>query len=40
MDTIAWNDFARVELRVDTIIEVEDFPKARRPAWRLRVDFG
>jgi tRNA-binding protein len=40
MDTIAWNDFARVELRVGTIIEVDDFPEARRPAWRLRVDFG
>lgn len=40
MDTIAWNDFARVELRVGTIIEVEDFPGARRLAWRLRVDFG
>jgi tRNA-binding protein len=40
MDTIAWNDFARVELRVGTIIEVADFPEARRPAWRLRVDFG
>lgn len=40
MDTIAWNDFMRVELRIGTIVEVEDFPEARRPAWRLRVDFG
>ncbi|WP_455384774.1 tRNA-binding protein [Acidihalobacter prosperus] len=40
MDTIAWNDFTRVELRIGTIVEVEDFPEARRPAWRLRVDFG
>lgn len=40
MDTIAWNDFARVELRVGTIIDAQDFPEARRPAWRLRVDFG
>lgn len=40
METIAWDDFARVELRVGTIVAVEDFPQARRPAWRLRVDFG
>ncbi|MEJ2479956.1 MAG: tRNA-binding protein [Acidihalobacter sp.] len=40
MDTIAWDDFTRVELRIGTIVEVKDFPEARRPAWRLRVDFG
>ncbi|APZ44594.1 tRNA-binding protein [Acidihalobacter ferrooxydans] len=40
METIGWDDFARVELRVGTIVAVEDFPQARRPAWRLRVDFG
>jgi tRNA-binding protein len=38
--TIQWNDFERVELRVGTIVEVFDFPEARKPAWRLRVDFG
>lgn len=40
MDTIGWDDFTRVELRVGTIVAVEEFPQARRPAWRLRVDFG
>lgn len=40
MDTIAWGDFERVELRVGTIIAVEEFPEARKPAWKLTVDFG
>lgn len=40
MDTIEFEDFARVELRVGTVIEVEAFPEARQPAWRLRIDFG
>ena len=40
METIDWNDFARVELRVGTVIEVEDFPEARKPAYILLVDFG
>jgi tRNA-binding protein len=40
MDTISWSDFERVELRVGTIIAVEDFPEARKPAWKLTVDFG
>jgi tRNA-binding protein len=38
--TIQWSDFEKVELRVGTIIEVEEFPEARKPAWRLKVDFG
>ena len=40
MQQIQWSDFERVELRVGTIVEVLDFPEARKPAWKLRVDFG
>ena len=40
MEQISWADFERVELRIGTIIEVLDFPEARKPAWKLRVDFG
>ena len=38
--TISWNDFEKVDIRVGTIIEVNDFPKARKPAYQLKVDFG
>ena len=40
MQEIQWSDFERVELRIGTILEVLDFPEARKPAWKLRVDFG
>ncbi|KRA51413.1 tRNA-binding protein [Pseudoxanthomonas sp. Root65] len=40
MDVIAWDDFARVQLRAGTVIRVEPFPEARKPAWKLWVDFG
>lgn len=40
MDKITWDDFTRVELRVGTIIKAHDFPEARKPAYRLLVDFG
>lgn len=39
-DTISWSDFERVELRVGTIVQVEDFPEARKPAYKLTVDLG
>lgn len=40
MQLITWQDFTNVELRVGTIIEAQDFPEARNPAYRLRIDFG
>lgn len=40
METISWADFEKIELRVGTIIGVEDFPEARKPAFKLEVDFG
>lgn len=40
METIEWADFARVELRVGTVLAVNELPNARRPAWVMTVDFG
>lgn len=40
MDTISWRDFERVELRVGTIVSVEDFPEARKSAYKVNADFG
>ena len=40
MDTITWDDFARVELRVGRIVAAEVFAQARKPAYILQVDFG
>ena len=40
MKLINWNDFEQVELRVGTVKKVEEFPKARKPAYKLWVDFG
>jgi tRNA-binding protein len=40
METINWADFERVELRVGTVLQVLDFPEARKPAYKLQVDFG
>lgn len=37
---ISWNDFEKVEIRVGTIINVQNFPKAKRPAYILEIDFG
>ena len=40
MEEISWNDFERVELRAGTILEVFDFPEARKHAYKIKVDFG
>lgn len=39
-NTINFDDFTKVDLRVGTIIEVDDFPKARNPSYQLTIDFG
>ncbi len=38
--TINWGDFEKIDIRAGTIIEVNDFPKARKPAFKLLIDFG
>ncbi|MET0462681.1 MAG: tRNA-binding protein [Chitinophagaceae bacterium] len=38
--SISWDDFEKVDMRAGTIIEVNDFPKAKRPAYKLKIDFG
>jgi len=40
MEFITWNDFEKIDIRVGTVIEVSDFPKARKPAYKLTIDFG
>jgi tRNA-binding protein len=40
METITWHDFEKVELRAGTILEVADFPQARKPSYKVKADFG
>jgi tRNA-binding protein len=37
---ITWDDFEKIDIRAGTIIEVNDFPKAKKPAYQLTIDFG
>ncbi|OOV20615.1 tRNA-binding protein [Flavobacterium sp. LM4] len=37
---LSWNEFERTDMRVGTIIEINDFPEARKPAYQLTIDFG
>jgi tRNA-binding protein len=37
---ITWDDFEKIDMRVGTIVEVNDFPNARKPAYKLCIDFG
>jgi len=40
MGQISYDDFARVDIRVGRIVAAEDFPQAKKPAYKLRIDFG
>jgi len=40
MKEISWSEFEAVELRAGTIVDVEEFPEARKPAYKIMVDFG
>ena len=39
-ETIQWADFEKVDIRVGTIIEVNDFPEARNASYQIKIDFG
>ena len=39
-DEITFDDFLKVDMRVGRVLAVEEFPEARKPAWKLRIDFG
>jgi tRNA-binding protein len=38
--TISWDDFAKIDIRTGTIVDVLDFPEARNPAFQIHIDFG
>lgn len=40
MEILQWSDFEKIELRIGTITKVEDFPEAKKPAYKLWADFG
>jgi tRNA-binding protein len=40
MPLISWEEFAKVDIRVGRVVQADDFPEAKKPAYRLRIDFG
>src|SRR5438034_7206261 len=40
MDQISYDDFAKIDIRVGRIVQADEFPQARKPAYKLRIDFG
>lgn len=40
MQELSWEEFEKVDMRVGTVLEVNDFPKARNPSYQLKLDFG
>ena len=40
MSVISWEDFEKIDIRCGTIIEIKDFPRARKPSYQLWIDFG
>jgi len=40
MSIISWNDFEKIDIRCGTIIDVKDFPKAKKPSYQFQIDFG
>jgi len=40
LSSASWEDFERIDMRVGRVVSVEEFPEARRPAWKLEIDFG
>jgi tRNA-binding protein len=39
-DTISFDDFLKIDIRAGRVVEVQPFPEARKPAWKLKIDFG
>ena len=38
--TLSWQDFEKVDMRVGVVVDAQEFPEARRPAYKLTIDFG